>query len=149
MSALFHQGKVSDVTLTDKFKNVSNSITNHIRQYSGVPSVRQGIKGDVLMTETCVHIRWRWLAFPVALFLLTFIFFVWMVIGTTSRYSQVSGGHDFKSFALPLVFTGLDIHLLQQVQESRFGMDEIVHEARQIYVRLSKTEGSWKFVKDS
>lgn len=148
MSALFHQGKVSDVTLDYIFKNVTNAMTNYIRQYGGVPSMRQGVVGDVLVAETCVNIRWKWMIFPVTLFLLTLVFFVGMVIETTSRYSQASGSHDFKSSALPLVFTGLEVLVPQRVQESRFGTDEMAHEARQMHVKLSKTEAGWKFVKN-
>ncbi|KUJ14986.1 uncharacterized protein LY89DRAFT_698506 [Mollisia scopiformis] len=148
MAAMFNSGNVSDVTLADTFKNISISMTNYIRQ-NGDPVNSKYSVGQVLLSETCVHVRWQWLTFPAALFVLTLVFFVGMVIKTTSRYALSSGNHDFKSYALPLVFTELETHLSQRPQELRFGMNEMAHEARGMRVRLSKTENGWKFVKDN
>lgn len=145
--AIFNSGNVSDVTLADNFKNVSTSMTNFIRQ-NGNPVNSKFSVGQVLLSETCVDVRWAWLTFPAALFAFTLVFFVGMVIRTTSRYALFSGSHDFKSFALPLVFTELETQVPQSVQQSRFGMDEMYREASAMNVRLSKTEGGWKFVKD-
>lgn len=147
ISAIFNYGNVSDITIASNFKNISNSMTNYVRQ-NGQPVNSLFTVGKVLLSETCVHVRWEWLTFPAALFALTLIFFVGMVIQTTSRYALSSGSHDFKSCALPLVFCGLDTDLPQRFYESRCGMDEMAYEARQMHVRLSKTESGWKFVKD-
>lgn len=75
------------------------------------------------------------------------LFFAAMVVKTSSRYALASGSHDFKSFALPLVFAGLEADGRSGVTKERFGMDEMKREARAIRVRLSKTEDGWKFVK--
>ncbi|KAF8860794.1 hypothetical protein BDZ45DRAFT_298933 [Acephala macrosclerotiorum] len=145
--AIFNSGNVSDVTIASNFKNISNSMTNYVRQ-NGQPLNSPFTVGKVLLLETCVHVRWEWLTFPAALFALTLIFFVGMVIQTTSRYALSSGSHDFKSYALSLVFCRLETDLPQRFYESRCGMDEMAYEARQMHVRLSKTESGWKFVKD-
>ncbi|CZR50146.1 uncharacterized protein PAC_00018 [Phialocephala subalpina] len=147
ISAIFNSGNVGATTIESNFKNISNSMTNFVRQ-NGQPVNSPFAVGKVLLSETCVHVRWERLTFPAALFALTLIFFVGMVIQTTSRYALSSGSRDFKSSALPLVFCGLETDIPLEFYESRCGMDEMAYEARQMHVRLSKTESGWKFVKD-
>ena len=152
-AALFHSGNVSTTTLDSNFRNVSVAMTNFIRQNGGLiaskASAQEGVVGDVLLSETCVHVRWEWFTFPVALFLFTMLFFAATVVKTSSKYALASGSHDFKSFALPLVFSGLDANdRTRGASEERFGMDEMKKEARRMQVRLSKTDEGWRFVKD-
>ena len=103
MSAIFNSGNVSNTTIDSNFKNILDSMTSFIRQ-NGNPYNSHFAIGKVLQSETCVHVRWQWLTFPPALFALTLIFFVGMVLETTSKYVLLSGSHGFKSSALPLVF---------------------------------------------
>ena len=44
-------------------------------------------------------------------------------------------------------FCEVDAELPQRFWEGKGGMDEMTTEANQIYVRLSRTENGWKFVK--
>jgi hypothetical protein len=147
MSAIFNGGNVSNTTIESNFKNISNSMTSFIRQ-NGVPINSPFVAGNVLQIETCVHVRWEWLTFPAALFALTLILFVGMVVQTTSKSALLNGSHDFKSSALPLVFCAVEPELPQGFWERKSGMNEMTEEARQIKVRLSKSESGWKFIKD-
>ncbi|KAH7395883.1 hypothetical protein BKA64DRAFT_577223 [Cadophora sp. MPI-SDFR-AT-0126] len=152
-AALFNSGNVSTTTLDSNFRNVSIAMTNFIRQNGGLISAdasgQEGVVGEVLLSETCVRVRWEWFTFPVALFLFTMLFFAATVVKTSSKYALASGSHDFKSFALPLVFSGLEANGSGRgAMEERFGMDEMKKEARRMQVRLSKTDEGWKFVKD-
>ncbi|KAK0101354.1 hypothetical protein ONS95_006529 [Cadophora gregata] len=151
--ALFQSGNVSTTTLDSNFRNVSIAMTNFIRQNGGLvssnASAQEAVIGRVLLSETCVHVRWEWFTFPVALFLFTMLFFAATVVKTSSKYALASGSHDFKSFALPLVFTWLEAEDgTRVVTEQRFGMEEMKAEARRMQVRLSKTQEGWRFVKD-
>jgi hypothetical protein len=95
-----------------------------------------------------VHVRWEWLTFPGTLFALTLIFFVGMVMQTTSKSALLNGSHEFKFSALPLVFCGIQSELPQGFWERKGGMSEVTEEARNIHVRLSRSESGCKFVKD-
>jgi hypothetical protein len=50
-------GNLSNTTIESKFKNISSSMTNHIRQ-NGQPINSPFATGKVLQSETCVHVRW-------------------------------------------------------------------------------------------
>jgi hypothetical protein len=66
------------------------------------------------------------------------LFLAGMVVTTSSKYTLASGSHDFKSCALPLVFTGLEADATSSVRDGRFGMAEMKLEARTMQVQLRR-----------
>lgn len=148
ISAIFNSGNVSNTTIESNFKNISDSMTSYIQQ-NGASINNHFAVGKVLQSETCVHVRWEWLIFPAVMFTLTLIFFVGMVIETTSKYALLNGSHDFKSSALPLVFSRVEAQLSLRFSQGTVGINEMTEEAKQMRVKLMRNESGWKFIKDN
>lgn len=69
-----------------------------------------------------------------------------MVLKTRTRDALVSGSHNYKSAALPLVFHGLEARMAERFGMEKGGRREMVVEAARMRVRLGPTERGWKFV---
>ena len=79
-------GTVAFADLQAKFAGVAESITSYIRQHdpndtvSAVPGYQNDATGVVIRPQTCIQVRWGWMALPVALLLITPIFLVSTII---------------------------------------------------------------------
>ncbi|KAI0148250.1 hypothetical protein F4776DRAFT_673498 [Hypoxylon sp. NC0597] len=93
----------TDVDFEDvdrKFGDVADSLTRFARE-NGNPNRSNFATGQVLHYETCLNVRWGWIAMPAALAALTLIFFILTII-TTERYQLPI----WKSNPLAFVFHG-------------------------------------------
>lgn len=150
LNRFFNTGRVSFEDVSAIFSSISDSMTAYIRQtapastYTGDNQLDDNhtapAKGQVFQTETCIHVRWGYIAFPVALVVLTIIFLVVMII-ETSRYHN---GDAFKSSSLALLFHGLDAEARSQYGEMGSVRDMEVA-AKQMRVRLRRTDKAWEF----
>lgn len=68
-----------------------------------------------MIGQTCLHVRWGWLTFPIAFVLLTLIFFIAMIIDTrpTGDRAQI-----WKSSPLALIFHGLEPSNVHQYEQA-------------------------------
>ena len=129
---IFDFGNVSFGRVDSIFQNVSDSITKYIRENGNVNHSAPAI-GLVLHDQTCVQVRWWWLAFPVVLVVLTIFFFTAMVI-QTRRGDHPK--HEWKSSPLPLVFHRLERDT-QDSNEDIVDINEMEGVARRLHVRLN------------
>ena len=136
---IFDFGNVSFDRVDSIFQNVSDSITNYIRENGNVNHSAPVI-GLVLHDQTCVQVRWWWLAFPVVLVVLTIVFFAAMVI-QTRRGDHPK--HEWKSSPLPLVFHKLERDT-QDPNEDIIDINEMEGVARRLHVRLNPGK-AWRF----
>jgi Protein of unknown function (DUF3176) len=136
---IFDFGNVSFGRVDSIFQNVSDSITNYIRENGNVNHSAPAI-GLVLHDQTCVQVRWWWLAFPVVLVVLTIVFFAAMVI-QTRRGDHPK--HEWKSSPLPLVFHKLERDT-QDPNEDIVDINEMEGVARRLHVRLNPGK-AWSF----
>ena len=146
LQSFFNDSNVDFAGVNSTFASVADSMTNYIRR-NGNPGFSAPALGVVHQTETCVQIRWAWLAFPAALVLLTLLFFVAMImeVGFTSDHGQ-----NWKSSPLPLMFYGLEDHAVNHHQGHSSGLlrvQELEKTAKDMQVRLGPSENGWKFLK--
>jgi Protein of unknown function (DUF3176) len=143
LQAIYNEGNLTFDRINETWRNISDSITTYMRQ-NGDVNFSTPATGQALRDQTCVHIRWAFLAYPAVLVLLAIIFFICMVFET--RRGQTSR-HDWKSSPLALLFHGLDREALKGEETFDFvstkEMDQI---AGRTPVRLSQTEHGWQFV---
>lgn len=116
--------------------NLTRSISVGLRQTSSA----EAIQGNVLWTDTFIHVVWYWLIFPFTLLLLSFIFLM-----ATVRKTQQDKIRTWKSSMLPLIFHGLSSkykHEVEVVEE----VSAMERKAEDLKVELMETEEGWKFV---
>ncbi|KAF1844329.1 uncharacterized protein K460DRAFT_369193 [Cucurbitaria berberidis CBS 394.84] len=154
MMAIWHAGS-GNGTLEDisgLMKNISDSLTTHIRQH-GHANLSQPARGEVHYNTVCIRVQWAWLIYSGAAVVLTLLFFVWVVVQAKLDQSQLrkiwegEGMHapfyDFKSSALALLFHGLDDNSRRELEEvgSTSEMEKI---SKDVKIQLVATEKGWK-----
>ncbi|KAI3323684.1 hypothetical protein HD806DRAFT_543911 [Xylariaceae sp. AK1471] len=150
---IFNNGTVSFDSYKAVFDRMANALGVFSRQHpnnnatilNSIGYAKQ-IFGDVYIIETCVEVRWQWLAFPAVLCLLTVLFFVGMVTETRWTTNNEGGWHDYKTDALPLLFHGLERNTLDEHQVGVTTSSCLSAKARQLNVKFEKAGGTWKFV---
>jgi hypothetical protein len=143
LQAIYNEGNLTFDRINETWRNVSDSITTYMRQ-NGDVNFSAPATGQAFRYQTCVHIRWAFLAYPAVLVLLAIIFFISMVFET--RRGQTSR-HDWKSSPLALLFHGLDREALKREELSELvRVNEMERIAVRTPVRLSQTERGWQFV---
>ncbi|MCJ1461150.1 hypothetical protein MMC28_011532 [Mycoblastus sanguinarius] len=143
LQTIYNYGNVSFAQVNSTFSNISDSISNYLRQ-NGNANHSAPARGLVMHDETCLHVRWSWVAFPATFVLFTLIFLVVTIIDTRPTGSRVQ---IWKSSPLALIFHGLEMsntHLKDQKDVSEIGNMEDF--ARDIVVRLDPTENGVKLV---
>ena len=142
--------KLTLTSLDTIFRNMADSMTANMRQ-NGQKGTNEPVIGYIAQNETCVRVRWAWLAYPAALALFSFVFFVAMLWQST-RGGDGDNARDWKSNPLALLYHGF--------LESRDGSKEqtgigtlnrtqgMVQDARGKRVRLTRgSDGrTWSFV---
>lgn len=142
-------GRMSIDSVSAIFSNISDSMTAYIRQSNSSDGhtllnddQAAPAPGHVWQTETCIEVRWGYLAFPIALVLLTMIFLV-AVIMETSHHQEADA---WKSSALALLFHGLDPRTRDLQGAGMESMKEMETAAKGMRVRLRRGEGGLVFV---
>lgn len=119
---------------------MTRSVTARLRQGDGV-SVNMGpANGTVWEIQTCVGVRWEWLALPAGLLLLTVVFLVLTIIKTRSTHAQV-----WKSSIFAVLFSGLDQET-RQAGGPMVGLEEMKAAAGRTTVRLEYTKDGFRLV---
>lgn len=140
-------------TIDDIFANISTSITSYVRNH-GDAGLSESAIGSVMVTQTCIRIRWLFLIYPAVLGALTIAF----LFALTIRDRALSGknrpdprpdmGHVVRSNpTLALLVHGLDVKTLDRVEAlAEGGTSKIAKEVEDMSVRLRKTDRGWKLV---
>ncbi|KAI4160603.1 MAG: hypothetical protein LQ342_005624 [Letrouitia transgressa] len=139
LQAIYNFGNVTFNDINQTFQNISNSVTNYLRQggnlYHGEPAI-----GQEWHNRTCIEVRWAWLAFPTVAVFLTLLFFVATVI-----YTRPTGNRPqiWKSSPLALLYHGLE---QQPDVPGVERLAEMEHAAKGTLVRLKSTQTGVKLV---
>jgi hypothetical protein len=134
----FNQGTFEGVQ--QSMANITESITKNIRQIS-YANLSQPALGIVYRQETCVHVYWGWLAFPMVLVILTIVFFVAMLAET--RHAS-----DWKSSILPLVYCELLQETTDADDDGHLPMVKVMeNSAKRLRVQLNSAGKGLKFEK--
>lgn len=89
-------GNYTDISLT--FRSLSSALTTHARS----KVCHASAAGKTWTTESFVRVRWPWMALPIALVVLGFIFLVVTMVKTKNQYI-------WKSSPLALLFSDLSV----------------------------------------
>ncbi|KAI1132457.1 hypothetical protein F5Y10DRAFT_208431 [Nemania abortiva] len=153
---IFNNGSITFESYASIFDRIANAMEvfsrenprgdSNFAQSAGSSDAADQVFGDVYYTRTCIQVRWQWLAFPAALCLLTLLFFVGMVIETRWLADDEGTWHDYKTDTLPLLFHGLERHVLDNYHTALASSSSVSEVARTIHVRFDRADGSWKFV---
>lgn len=99
------------------------------------------ISGNAWRNETCIGVRWPWLAYPVALLNLTISF----LLATIVQSEAYSRKQIWKSSPLALLFHGLDNELREKFEHVD-RTEEMARTAKELVVKLGREEGELRFV---
>lgn len=104
LRAIFNFGDVDFARMDETFTNITDSLTNFMRQNSAPGTSSTPALAIAMQNKTCIAVRWPWLAFPAALVLLTLLFFALMITETRPGASRPA---IWKSSPLALLYHGL------------------------------------------
>ena len=152
LNRFFNVARMSFDSVSAIFSNISDSMTAYIRQSdntagkTGIGVLDDGLAvpapGNVFQTETCISVRWGYITFPIALVLLTTIFFIAVILETSHHYEA----HAWKSSALALLFHGLDPETRDPHGGEMASVKEMETAAKGMRVRLRRGGRGWVFV---
>ena len=144
LQQLYQQGNASIASVSLAMENVAQSVSAYIRQ-NGAVNVSAPAVGVVYQQNTCVRIKWGWLAFPAMLIVLTVLFLALMIL---DNGRQPPTCQDWKSSLLPLLFHGLDRDAVAQydaVEPTEKGAMQDIAKAMRVW--LGPSGQGWKFIK--
>ncbi|KAL8813042.1 MAG: hypothetical protein Q9223_000658 [Gallowayella weberi] len=128
--------------LTRRIENLATSMTNSIRGQDD--NVSEPAYGVAWTSETYVHVRWGWFAFPATLILLASCFLLGVVLETSYRDILV-----WKSSNLALLFHGRSLNLNSEGGKPVNKLSAMTSSATNISVKLVESEADgWKLDQD-
>ncbi|KAK1522759.1 hypothetical protein CPAR01_14302 [Colletotrichum paranaense] len=156
---LFASGNASMSTVNNMVAGLADSMTATMRNdpygtseelRKDVPANLKAATGHVIITQTCIYVQWGYIAYPIALLALQWIFSTLVLVACSQR--RRSGGGPsravWKSSPLALLFHGLDEDLQARSQnlETVRQMNSL---AKDVKVRLVPMNNSqrkgWRF----
>jgi len=125
------------------FSHIAEAMTVHIRQ-SGVQisNFSSGVQGVMLSEQTCVAIRWPWLAFPAALVVPSILLFMGVIFRATPKRLHTKG---WKSSPLPPVFHGLDVQDVGKKKTGGMEIQAMEEKAKSLLVQIHADGEGWGF----
>ncbi|KAL8826521.1 MAG: hypothetical protein Q9170_007369 [Blastenia crenularia] len=128
--------------LTQRIDNLATSMTNNIRgqdDHASDPAC-----GIAWTSETYLHVRWAWFAFPATLVLVSALFLLGTILETSYRDVLI-----WKSNNLALLFHGRGLNLSSPREQPVSKLSAMNVRARGIKVELFQTpEGGWKLTQN-
>lgn len=130
LQKVYNYGDSSTAILGDVLRNMTESLTHFVRAQPMPADYSTPAKGLAFSAETCLSVRWGWLAFPAAVTACVLVFF-----GTVAAAAARSGLPPWKDSLLAWVFRGPQ-------QQHRWGHqppptpDGMESAARGVYVTL-------------
>ncbi|KAK3365382.1 hypothetical protein B0H63DRAFT_530094, partial [Podospora didyma] len=159
--AFYESGNVSLASIDARMKRMTHAMTIAQRVLNLPGDVnnttgRHRVTGKTFRTDTCVIVRWPWLAFPTILAFATLVFFACMVTETRwGRHGETEvTRQNYKTELVPLLLHGLRLKEEQQQHGGGGGgyyegigtAKEKRKRAEGIYARFEDTETGWRLV---
>jgi hypothetical protein len=141
MVQLVNDGALTPSSLAIQVGGLANAISVALRN-GGDPFNSAPARGTALVAQTCIHVRWPWLALPASLLLLSSLFLISTMLQTRPPGNQV--GKAWKSSPLALLFHGFSNE--DQRNMGRFDSVGVMNKkAKAMRVQLIWGEQGWKF----
>ena len=126
--------------ITARIENLAISMSNNIRQQNINDSSL--VLGATWKAETYVHVRWGWLALPIALVSFSLVFLIGAIIETSHRKVLV-----WKSSNLALLFHGLYPDFASRDSTPPNKLSQMKERAQEIKIALKQTPSEdWKLL---
>ncbi|KAK2015112.1 hypothetical protein LZ32DRAFT_646084 [Colletotrichum eremochloae] len=156
---LFAAGNGSVATVNDLVAGLADSMTATMRShpYGASEELARNAAADlkvatgrVIAIQTCIYVQWGWIAYPVSLLALQWIFSILVLIACSQRMRPGAGlGRPvWKSSPLALLFHGLDedVRTKNQNVETTKQMDRLANDVKVRLVLAKDSErNGWKF----
>lgn len=142
---IYRNGTANLTTMEAYAEQLARSLTAKTRMLGSLKDQGLGsAKGVVVKTETCIEVRWGWIAFPVGLVLSTLAFLAmtaWTTRETNKQHARSIG--IWKSSTLAVLFGGLkeDVRRMCGPLERKSQMEACAEEFK---VSLISAEDGWK-----
>lgn len=121
-------------------EHLATSMTNNIRQQNDSGS--SPFEGIAYKTETYVHVRWAWFAYPATLLALSLLYLLGTIIESRNREILV-----WKSSNLALLLHGQGLELSTKAHVHAKTLSEMTEMAKDVEIELIQTsDGNWKLV---
>ena len=121
-------------------ENLASSMTNNIRQQNDCCS--SPFEGIAYESETYVHVRWAWFAYPATVLALSLLYLLGTIIESRNRDVLV-----WKSSNLALLLHGQGLELSTSDQTSVNTLSEMTEMAKDVEIELIQTnDEDWKLV---
>ena len=121
-------------------ENLATSMTNNIRQQNDSGS--SPFEGIAYKTETYVHVRWAWFAYPATLLALSLLYLLGTIMESRNREILV-----WKSSNLALLLHGQGLELSKKDHVHAKTLNEMTEMAKDIEIELIQTrDENWKLV---
>lgn len=143
MLQLFDNGTATPGSLDAAISGLANAVTAAIRNGGDAVNSAPAI-GTVMVSQTCIRVRWEWLMLPASLLLLSTLFLVCIIWET----SMDSMGKVWKSSPLALLFHGFSPKTVRSVG-SVDRLSEMGATARKMRAQLKWEQNGWKFAEIS
>ena len=142
LQAIYNWGNISFERVDSKFKDIADAITKYIR-LNAENKLNRPAKGVVIHSQTCLSVRWAWLAFSVILVLMHLIFFVLLLVTQRLTGERVP---IWKSSPLALIYNGIPVPKEDWISIHNIpGMEYV---AKSTNIRLSCTKIGSKILKE-
>jgi hypothetical protein len=143
IKALYNNGHATMSTVEAYADRLARSLTVHARTYNSTADKKYGTAtGIAVKMETCIHIRWAWISFPMALVALTIVFLA-VTIWKTRKSTRSRRHGVWKSSSLATLFGGLG-------EEARHGSgivekkSDMERRAKELNVSLKLCDDGWR-----
>ena len=139
-SSDIQQALYNTANISARIDNLAVAMTNNIRQQSD--NLTNPAQGTTWVSETYVHVRWKWFTYPAAVAILAIVFLTGSIVETAYREVLV-----WKASNLALLFHGQGLDLTDPpfVKVNRLSrMSEL---AKDVKIELTQTiEEDWRLV---
>ena len=142
LQVLYHNGYHNLTTINRSMEAVANALSARM-QSNGGSSNSEPARGVMYRSTTCIGTSWGWFALPMALALLTILFFA-LVIRDTAWHGRRA---NWKTSPLALLFHGLEGGA-HRAGGTADGWKEMQREANMITVRLVDTAAGQRLFED-
>lgn len=122
-------------------ENLATSMTNNIRQQKDSGS--SPVEGVAYRTETYVHVRWAWFAYPATVLALSLLYLLGTIMESTNRDIPI-----WKTSNLALLFRGHGLDLNRRDAVPVNTLSAMTDVAKNIDVELIQTSAKdWRLVR--
>ena len=148
---LYNNGSISIDSITTALEDFTSGVSNYLRTLDDPPpnpafenSWNIPVAGEAFTQQTCIYVRWQWLALPVALLAATLSFFGALVVQNPGKH-----GHGvWKSSQNALLWHGLE-GLAEQEAPDLDTLKEMDRRAEELTVQLGRSNRGWKLIQYS